>query len=205
VVWVKFHKHRETLINKHVSLKLRLKYLNAMISPTILFGLSSLLNVVQRRMLWSIVGWVVVSEDDWGDTMKRMNDRLQSATSLHQISPWSVSLFRRQFQYLWHLVNNPEGWPLIQQNGIPAATGSTTFLSHHAEDVDAHTKDGTTICTNLFNPNFNNHHGLSLLEVTHVGSRLKSGMLTFVNFCIHCSLHLVAFEFVCVSRVLKGP
>ena len=69
----KFHKHRETLINKHVSLKLRLKYFNAMISPTILFGLSLLpltklhfhkLNVVQRRMLRSIVGWVAVNEDD---------------------------------------------------------------------------------------------------------------------------------------------
>ena len=177
-----------------------------MISPTILFGLSSLLNVVQRRMLWSIVGWVVVSEDDWGDTMKRMNDRLQSATSLHQISPWSVSLFRRQFQYLWHLVNNPEGWPLIQQNGIPAATGSTTFLSHHAEDVDAHTKGGTTIFPNLFNPNFNNHHGLSLLELTHVGSRFKSGMLTFVNFCAPCSWHLVCFwiclHFPCPARTV---
>ena len=89
--------------------------------------------------------------------MKRMNDRLQSATSLHQMSPWSVSLFKRQFQYSWHLVNNPEGWPLIQQYGIPATTGSTTFLSHHVEDVDAHTKDGTTICTKLFNANFNVH------------------------------------------------
>ena len=42
VVWAKFPKHRETLINKHVFLKLRLQYINAMISPTILSGLSSL-------------------------------------------------------------------------------------------------------------------------------------------------------------------
>ena len=139
-----------------------------------------------------------MKEDDWRDTMKRMNDRLQPAMSLHQISPWSVSLFRRQFQYLWHLVNNPEGWPLIQQNGIPAATGSTTFLSHHAEDVDAHTKDGTRICTNLFNPNLNTHHGLSLLELAHVGSHLKSGMLTlsivvFIIVCTWLFLNLFAF------------
>ena len=115
----KFHKHRETLINKHVSWKLRLKYFNAMISPTILFGLSSLpltkfhfqkLNVVHRKMLRSSVGWVVVKEDDWRDTMKRMNDRLQSAMSLHEISRWSVSLFTRLFRYAWQLVHNPEGW-----------------------------------------------------------------------------------------------
>ena len=59
VVWAKSYKHKEILIKKPISLKLRLKNLNAMISPTILFGLSSLpltkfhlqkLNAMQRKM-----------------------------------------------------------------------------------------------------------------------------------------------------------
>ena len=89
-------------VEQFPSLKLRPKYFNAMIFSLILVGLSSVpltklhfqkLNVVQRR-------WVVVNKDDWRVTMKRMNDRLQSAMS-----------FRRQFRYSWHLVNSSEGWP----------------------------------------------------------------------------------------------
>ena len=59
---------------------------------------------------------------------------------------------------------------VVQQCRIPATTGPTIFHSHHFEGVDAHIKDGTTFGTNLFNPNFNIHHGLSLLELTHFGS-----------------------------------
>ena len=86
----------------------------------------------------------------------------------------------------------------IHQYRIPATTGPTIFLWHHFEDVDAHTKDGTRICTNLFNPNLNIHHGLSLLELAHVGSRLKSGMLTlstvvFIIVCTWLFLNLFAF------------
>ena len=65
--WGKFRKHRATLLNKHVSIKLRLKLFEAVVTPTVLFGLSTLpiskaqlaqLDVVQRKMLRSIAGWV---------------------------------------------------------------------------------------------------------------------------------------------------
>ena len=38
--WAKFHKHKHVLANRHVSVKLRLKYFDANISPTLLFGLA---------------------------------------------------------------------------------------------------------------------------------------------------------------------
>ena len=35
----KFHRHRRELVNKHVSIKLRMKFFDAVVTPTILFGL----------------------------------------------------------------------------------------------------------------------------------------------------------------------
>ena len=76
----KFHKDKHILLNKHVSLVLRLKLFDAVVSPAMLFGLATLpltkgclqkLGVVQRRMLRSIVGWVRIHDDlNWRDCEK---------------------------------------------------------------------------------------------------------------------------------------
>ena len=59
VAWSKFHSHRHTLLNKHVSLKNRLRLFQAVVSLAALSGLSTLplfekqlanLDVVQRRI-----------------------------------------------------------------------------------------------------------------------------------------------------------
>ena len=42
-----------------------------------------------------------------------------------------------------------------------------TFPSHHLEDLESHAKHGTAICTNC--SGFNSHHGMNLLDLTHVG------------------------------------
>ena len=63
VAWYKFQRRRKVLTNKHVSVKLRLKLLDAVVTPTILYGLHTLplthfqlqkLDALQRRMLISI-------------------------------------------------------------------------------------------------------------------------------------------------------
>ena len=40
--WAAFHKHKAVLLDRHVSLGLRLKFFNCCVTPTILFGLSIL-------------------------------------------------------------------------------------------------------------------------------------------------------------------
>ena len=79
LAWAKFHKHQHVLINRHVSVELRLKYVDAIMSPTPLFGLAYLplttshlkrIDVVQRRMIRAIVGWVAVDNFDWRDTTR---------------------------------------------------------------------------------------------------------------------------------------
>ena len=89
VAWRKFSRHRSTLVNKNASLALRMKLFDklfdALVSPTILFGLSTLpltkmhvqkLDTTQRKMLRSMVGWIRVDGEDWADTMRRMNTRI---------------------------------------------------------------------------------------------------------------------------------
>ena len=71
--WAKFHEHNHVLTHRHVSVTLRLNYSDAIISPTLLFGLASLhltrshfkkIDVAQRRMIRAIVGWVAVDKFD---------------------------------------------------------------------------------------------------------------------------------------------
>ena len=46
------------------------------------------LDIVQRRMLRSVVGWVRVPDEPWKDTMLRMNARVQAALQYHPIINW---------------------------------------------------------------------------------------------------------------------
>ena len=87
VTWYKFQRHRKVLTNKHVSIKLRLKLFDAVVTPTILYGLHTLplthfqlqkLDALQRRMLRSIVGWVRAEGEPWRMTMHRMKLRVNA-------------------------------------------------------------------------------------------------------------------------------
>ena len=84
--------YKHILLNKHVSLVLRLKLFEAMVSPAMPFGLATLpltkgclqkLGVVQTRMFRSIVVWVRIHDDlTWRDIMVQMNHKLAIAKTL---------------------------------------------------------------------------------------------------------------------------
>ena len=85
-VWAKFLTYKRIILNKQVSLKLKLKRFDSVVSPTAMFGLAILpltkvqidkLDVMQRRMLRSIVGWVRTHNEQWQDTMRKMNGRFE--------------------------------------------------------------------------------------------------------------------------------
>ncbi|CAE7612169.1 XI-F [Symbiodinium natans] len=74
-------KDKHILQNQHVAVRNRPKYVDAVITPTVLFSWHTLpltqkqlhdLNIVQRRMLRSIVGWRRVDGEAWSDTMMRV-------------------------------------------------------------------------------------------------------------------------------------
>eukprot|EP00435_Cladocopium_sp_Y103_P027156 s884_g6.t1 len=104
--WANFQKYKQIILNKHVSLKLRLNFFDHVVSPTAMFGIATLpltkvqiqkLDVVQRRMLRSIVGWGRMTDESWQDTMRRMNSRLDFAVTLHPVRKWLERFFSASF------------------------------------------------------------------------------------------------------------
>jgi len=76
------------------------------VTPAMIFNLHTLaltkvqlksIDVLQRKMLRSIVGWVRLNGEDWCDTMRRMNHRLSVASELFPIPPWTEQLAKRKF------------------------------------------------------------------------------------------------------------
>ena len=84
-----------------------------------MFGLASLpltqrflhkLDVVQRRMLRSIVGWVRIPDEPWENTMRRMNQRMEHAAYLHPLPSWSNQYFKSQYRLATKIVSNQFSW-----------------------------------------------------------------------------------------------
>ena len=159
--WAKFNKHRTLLANKHVSLKLRLKFFNAVITPVMLFSLHTLaltkiqlesINVLQRKMLRSIVGWVRMSGENWSETMRQMNHRISVALELFPIPPWTEQLAKRQFQFAAKVA--------AEQSWV-SKTGHWTIISVALcliENVNVHLSNGMTNCQPLTKHYFPLHH-----------------------------------------------
>ena len=99
IAWGKFSTLRTTLVNRNISMKSRLRLFDAVITPTILYGLETApltqanfnrLDAVQRRMLRYVVGWhglgPNLSFEEKGHIMK---GRLTTALRVHPISAWA--------------------------------------------------------------------------------------------------------------------
>ena len=137
VAWNKFHKYKHILLNKHVSLVLRLKLFDAVVSPAMLFGLATLplakgclqkLGVVQIRMLRSIVGWVRIHDDlSWRDIMVQMNHKLAIAKTLFLMEGWADRLFRSKFRLAHPIARSPERWPAKSVSWNPLTDWESNF------------------------------------------------------------------------------
>ena len=117
LAWMKYSHHRKTLQNKNVSDKLRLKLFDAVVSPTLLYGLATVpvgeahlrkVDVLQRKMVRNIAGWVRKPDEPWEDTMRRMKQRVENASVLYSIRPWSETLLTRKQILLTGVALKPE-------------------------------------------------------------------------------------------------
>ena len=115
--WYKFSQHSRTLTNRNISIKLRLKLFDSVITPSILFGLAALpvtqayldkVDATQRKMMRQIVGWVRNPGEPWNITMQRMNDRVSNATNQYSIKSWSQQIFKAQWKYIQRLKSLPD-------------------------------------------------------------------------------------------------
>ena len=131
---MRFHKHRDILLDKNVRLCLRFKFFQTVITPTVLFGLPTLplskrqvemLDILQRKMLRRIVGWTRQNSEPWRETMLRMQSKLDNAMRLHPVSVWSAQFYRLQFRMVCRFCRQGDGWPVRVSNWHPPSTDST--------------------------------------------------------------------------------
>jgi len=118
VAWNKFHRHRRILVNKDVSIKLRMKFFDSVVTPTMLFGLHTLaltgvqlskLDSIQRRMLRSMVGWIRIQDESWHDTMSRMKSRVAAALRQQPVETWTRRLAKNQHFFAVRVAHT-NGW-----------------------------------------------------------------------------------------------
>ena len=105
--WAKFCLFRHALVDKHVDIKLRLRLLDAVVTPCALYGLTTApltkqdveqLAVTQRKMIRLIVGYVKLPSDSWEDMYRRMRTRVDRALEKHQIRMWADTLQKNREQ-----------------------------------------------------------------------------------------------------------
>ena len=145
VAWMKFGQHSKTLCNKNISIKLRLRLFDSTVSPSLLFGLAVLplqalcmekLNIVQRKMMRKIVGWVRLPEEPWENTMRRMSARVDIAVGQLKVKEWSARILDTQWKFVGRLKFLPSSsWPSRAAFWQPPEIDdpSCAFLPHRAQ------------------------------------------------------------------------
>ena len=82
--WIKFRELKYALCNRHVNLRSRLRLFDAVVTPTLLYGLQTIacsatlkeyIDVVFRRMLKLIVGWTIDAEKSWEENGRLMKEK----------------------------------------------------------------------------------------------------------------------------------
>ena len=113
--WFRFHELQHTLCNRKIPVHLRLKLFDSVVSPTVLYSLSTTpltatqcerLDGVQRKMLRRIVGWVRIDDEGWDVTGHRMKQRLQLALAKHPVATWSEVRSRHTRKLIGKLISN---------------------------------------------------------------------------------------------------
>ena len=105
--WMKYHPLQSTFEDHHIPIKLRLKLFDAAITATVLYsletcplteGLLQRLDVVQRKMLRRIIGWISASDESWEERGHRMKIRFERCMGKCPVSEWSHVVQERKFK-----------------------------------------------------------------------------------------------------------
>ena len=136
--WGRFLQHQTVLLNKDVSIALRLKMFDAVVTPAVLFGSVTLpltqrqlfrLDSTQRRMLRSIIGWPRNSAEDWRANMRRMNEKLETTMELHPMRLWTDRLYLRQFRLATSFASKTNKWPILAASWSPLDDWKLNFVT----------------------------------------------------------------------------
>ena len=103
--WTKYRKLQHVMEDRNISIALRLKLFDAVVTPTLLYSLDTCpmtsaleqrVDIVQRKMLRRMVGWVTFQQDTWHDIGLRMQRRLQQGLARYPVASWSDEIRKRK-------------------------------------------------------------------------------------------------------------
>ena len=126
--WAKYHANRTVLTNKNISVKLRLRLFDSVVSPTATYGLATCALTQQQRtkiaaaraaMLRKIVGFWKRPDEDWEDAGRRCKHRLQNALSQHPVSDWLQVVDRLQWRLVHKTCQDDLSWPKTVMKWLP--------------------------------------------------------------------------------------
>ena len=114
--WMKYKAFQHVFEDKQVSVKLRFKLFDSIVSSTLLYGLETVplsqqmlnrIDITQRTMLRRIVGWVSYADDSWEERGRRMAERLCRCLDLHPVEDWSERVTQRKMK----MIESQHDWP----------------------------------------------------------------------------------------------
>jgi hypothetical protein len=136
LAWAKFHPLEIVLTNNHFSIKLRLKLLDAVVTPTISFGLVPMpltqrelirLDALQTRMMTSIVGWVRMEAG--GVPWRACEVQTSSRTTLSHSLPDHTIGKKTVWFCIKKMTQKMDGLKVFL-HGVHKPTGKTFFWSN---------------------------------------------------------------------------
>ena len=147
IVWMRFEEHRDTLLNRHVCLRPRLKLFDSVISPTILFSLLTCplasnqlqkLEAVGNRMLRSIVGWAPLADNVWHALMQKMHRKLENAQPVFNVRPWTAGLLVGRLRFAAKIASVMYSWASITRERHPCQRWKMDYCVAPVSELVAH-------------------------------------------------------------------
>lgn len=137
--WHKFGRHANVLLNKNVSIKLRLKLFDSAVTPSLLFGLHVLpiskismdkIMICQRKMLRKNVGWTRRSQDSWEIVMRAMKTKIQNAMTRYYVRPWDECIQEKKISHFDRLTVMHDGrWGKLSMQWEPTKVQDLSLMT----------------------------------------------------------------------------
>ena len=128
--WGKFHLSSNVFMNRAVSLKLRLRMFDAVVSPTATYSLASTALTQQQRnrlaatrskMLRKMLCYRKASLETWEEYGRKCKRGIDSAVRLYAVSDWVDVVDRSRWRLLAHVAKScPLDWTRLVLSWVPS-------------------------------------------------------------------------------------